>query len=547
MDFKFYFLSETAITVQWSNEMSNAVYERVLHGNQLLQEKPFEGFVETVPAYATLTVFYRPERVILTEKSPAISVQKYIQKLLNTPSNQIEKKKNEVLIPVCYDTELGLDLEYIAQTKRMSIAEVINCHQTQVYKVYMMGFLPGFPYMGKVNDAIATARKHAPRPMVEAGSVGIAGNQTGIYPLASPGGWQIIGRTPLNLFDIQREIPFLIQAGDSVRFYAISKEEFDTIKKEVSTSIPQGITNSDMVVLKLGVFSTFQDEGRVGFRSYGVPCSGAMDVFSHHIANALLGNAKTATTIECTMGGLVIQFNTMTQIAITGAGNALVNGKYIALSQVHEIQSGDVLEIQFANLGLRTYVAVRGGFASQKIMNSRSVASKIGIGTALKKGMGIQLGEEYTMSSCDKLNQVGTLVLGAVKRIRVIEGQEMSWVANTSKEQFYSESFTISNRSDRMGYHLQGKSLLLANSTQLLSTAVTQGTIQLTPKGQMIVLMSDCQTTGGYPRIGQVIAVDLPILAQMKPNEVVCFEKISFEEAEKLYLTQQKIYDDYFG
>ena len=119
-------------------------------------------------------------------------------------------KGNEVRIPVCYEEEFGLDLEFISQSKGISKEDIITLHQSTSYKVYMMGFLPGFSYMGKVSDQIATARKPTPRARIEKGAVGIAGNQTGIYPLASPGGWQIIGSTPFNLFDLTQTRPFLI-------------------------------------------------------------------------------------------------------------------------------------------------------------------------------------------------------------------------------------------------------------------------------------------------------------------------------------------------
>lgn len=547
MDLKIYSLSEDAITLEWGNKINAAIYEQIASLNGLLNENPFLGFVETVPAYTTLTVFYQPGLISTADNSPTNFVKRHIEKLLKEKSTKIVHQENCVSIPVCYDEEFGLDLRSIAQEKGISVQEVVELHQQKDYKVYMMGFLPGFSYMGEVDSRIATARKATPLAIIEEGAVGIAGNQTGIYPLASPGGWQIIGKTPYCLFDIENRNPFFFKTGDSVRFYAISKDEFYKIKKEKNSAAEEEIDNPDAVVLKPGVFSTMQDNGRMGFRSYGVPQSGAMDALSHNTANALVGNAKNSATIECTMGGLTIQFNKETNIAVTGAGIAFVNGQGIALYRAHAIKANAILEIRFNNQGLRTYIAVQGGFASKMMMNSRSASPKITIGTALKKGMGLRFERGNTNPSIEKLDKLEWPVFESHKRIRIIDGQEIGWVKEESVRQFYSRQFVISNRCDRMGYHLQGEPLWLDSSSELLSTAVTKGTIQLTPSGQMIVLMNDCQTTGGYPRIGQVAAVDLPVLAQLKPGETVGFKKISFEEAEKLYLTQQKIIDGYFS
>jgi inhibitor of KinA len=139
-----------------------------------------------------------------------------------------------VKIPVCYDIALGLDLFELSQHSKLSIEEIIDKHSSQTYKVYMIGFLPGFPYMATVDVSIQMNRRAVPRQIVPKGSVGIAGEQTGIYPLDSPGGWQIIGQTPLNLFDISKENPCLLSPGDRVEFYAISLEEFWEIKKAIN-------------------------------------------------------------------------------------------------------------------------------------------------------------------------------------------------------------------------------------------------------------------------------------------------------------------------
>ncbi len=542
-------MSETAITIEWGNSITMTIYEQIRAFNHLLKEKPFVGLVETVPAYTTLTVFYSPELLAKNTENPTFFVQNYLEKLLKEPTNTYLTEPNTISIPVCYDVEFGLDIQHIAENKDITVEEIIAIHQGQNYKVYMMGFLLGFPYMGEVDDRIAMPRKTTPRPLVESGSVGIAGNQTGIYPLNSPAGWQIIGKTPLHLVDFSRENPFLLKTGDTVNFQAISKEEFGILQQkesEKTTKTTEIIENPDISVLKAGVFSTFQDRGRAGFRMHGVPSSGAMDTMAHHLANALLGNPKNAATIECTMGGLQVQFHTKTVIAVTGAGNLWINEKAVALYQVHTVFENDTVEIRFTNQGLWTYLAVKGGFATESIMHSRSAVPKIKIGELLKKGMGLNL-EKETFTQKPKTNlEIKIPNFEKHKTIRMIEGQEIDWIGSESRELLYNQAFRLSNRCDRMAYVLEGKALELVIKKELLSTAVTAGTVQLTPNGQLIVLMNDCQTTGGYPRIGQVAAVDLSVLAQLKPSDTIDFHRITIEEATKLYLEQQETIDDYF-
>ncbi len=545
---KFYSLSECAITIEWDHKMSIVVYEQIACFNLLLNEHPFTGFTETVPAYNSITVFYQPELMITFDKSPTVFVKRHIEKLIAEKSIPPALKKNYVSIPVCYDEEFGPDLPYISETKGISVQQVIATHQQKDYHVYMMGFLPGFSYMGEVDDTIAVARKASPRAVIEKGSVGIAGNQTGIYPLSSPGGWQIIGRTPCSLFDVDQEDPFFFKTGDTVHFESITKEEFYKYKeKENSVVVEEEEKDTNVIVRKAGVYSTFQDNGRFGFRSYGVPESGAMDTYSHNIANALVGNEKNCATIECTMGGLCLEFKINTVIAITGAGIVLINGISFPLYQPHNIALNDVVEIRFNNKGIRTYLAVQGGFGSKVMMNSRSASPKINIGTTLKKDMGLRVEKSKSKQVLNKIDKLEIPVFESHKTIRIIDGNEIDWINKESIQQFYTEQFALSNRYDRMGYLLEGKPIYLENKVEMLSSAVVKGTIQLTPSGQLIVLMNDCQTTGGYPRIGQIAAIDLWVMAQLKQGETIHFKRISFEEAEELYLTQQKTIDGYFS
>lgn len=536
-----YPLSEHAITFQFGDNLSEEVYKIISRLNFAIKKKPFEGFVETIPAYTTLTVFYNPILLFDEQVSNYDYICDYVSKLLNNLPKTESQKKEIVEVPVCFDAEFAADLSLIAQEKGLSETEIIDIFLSRTYKIYMMGFLPGFAYMGEVHPSIATGRKATPRSMVEAGSVGIAGKQTGIYPINSPGGWQIIGRTPLNVFDINRKDAILFKSGDNIQFYAINKEEYYQIKQPIFKE-SKTFSSPDILILKGGVYTTIQDTGRLGYRDLGVPVGGAMDVLSHHEANAMVGNDMHDATLECTMGGLVLVFKKNTYFALSGSGKAFLNGMEVAYYVPHKVKEEDVLEIRYNGIGFRTYLAVKGGFAGKKIMDSRSAIPKIGLGELLTKNHPLQIGKPNNKP----LKPIPKRELSKAKTIRIFASNEIDWLTESDKQHLLLNSYRISNRSDRMGYHLESEPLELEQKKEMLSTAVCPGTIQLTPNGQLIVLMNDCQTTGGYPRVGQVAEVDLAVLAQMKSGDVFNFELISRLQAEQLLINQIKIIHDYY-
>lgn len=539
-------ISEYAISLVFGTSIHESSYATITHLNHLLYKEPFEGFVETVPSYVSLTVFYQPEKINSGQLLPSIFVSNFLMNLLSNERKFEIPETKTVVVPVCYDEEFGIDLSSLAEEKKMSVQDIISLHSAQEYKVYMMGFLPGFPYMGEVHPKLIAKRKATPRSVVAEGSVGIAGNQTGIYPLDSPGGWQIIGRTPLNLFDLNRQELFYFKTGSHVRFEPITKDKFYELKQEPQTIPEQLHHKPKAVVVKSGVFAVFQDLGRTGYRAFGIPESGAMDLASHHLANALVGNSINEVTIEVTMGGIAIQFFEDTFIAVTGAGKALVDSIAISSNKKQLIKALSVLEIKLTNVGLRTYIAVAGGFETPKILNSSSATPKIQIGSILHKGSKLFYEDTKNVKVNRKIDDINQLN-EVIKTIRIIKGVEHAWLEAESKLSLLSEVFHLSNRCDRMGCHLQGKPLQTITNQELLSTAVHKGTIQLTSSGQLIVLMNDCQTTGGYPRIAQVAAIDLAVLAQLRPSDQISFKMITLEEAEKLYLIQQKKYENYFS
>jgi inhibitor of KinA len=229
-----YPLGDAAIVLQFGDTISQHTHLTIQAFTAALEQHPFAGFREYVPAFTTVTVYYDPWIVSRQGlQDPYARVQQALAQLLHQMKAQPAQARTKVVeIPVCYGGKWGPDLELVAALNEISPEEVIQLHAREEYLVYMIGFAPGFPYLGGMNDRIAAARKDKPRSKVPAGSVGIAGKQTGIYPISSPGGWQLIGRTPLVLFDPRRESPSLLQAGDHIRFVPITEKEFEQRKEE---------------------------------------------------------------------------------------------------------------------------------------------------------------------------------------------------------------------------------------------------------------------------------------------------------------------------
>jgi inhibitor of KinA len=228
LPYRIYQTGDQAITVDYGNVIDPAVNREVIARFHSFKEFPLPGITEVVPAYSSLLFYYdvvKVKDIYPNKPTAAAAVREAIENRLYESVVYTESSSRQMRIPVCYEPPYSIDMPRMIETTGLSAAEIIQQHSSVSYHVYMLGFLPGFAYMGEVNNAIAVSRKDQPAS-VEAGSVGIAGRQTGIYSLASPGGWNIIGRTPLRLFDPDNSTPVLLQPGDCVSFYSISKDEF---------------------------------------------------------------------------------------------------------------------------------------------------------------------------------------------------------------------------------------------------------------------------------------------------------------------------------
>ena len=232
-------LGDRAALIRVVENFDNApedALRQVLITQRSLAAAKIPGLLELAPAYATVALFYDPIRAVAAGASPdnifgwlEARIREAISnnKVADADSNEV----SEIEIPVCYDTEFGFDLDDVAQGAGVDRNEVVNLHSRDEYRVHCVGFIGGFPFLGGLPGKLATPRRETPRKEIPAGSVGIGGKQTGIYPIKSPGGWNIIGRTPVRLFDSQKNPPGLLRAGDRVRFRPISRDEFEKLSK----------------------------------------------------------------------------------------------------------------------------------------------------------------------------------------------------------------------------------------------------------------------------------------------------------------------------
>lgn len=244
MDIKVLPLGERALLIRFEATISEHTHSQVIQLLELFEQSDLPGVLEYVPAYCSITIHYDPvqlwKRVKLSEpsyRSPSQLLKQKVEVIINQFSydGSLKQAQNQkvVEIPVCYGGLYGPDLNDVARHNGLTNEEVVHIHSSTSYLVHMLGFVPGFPYLGGMDQRIAMPRKAIPRASIAAGSVGIAGEQTGIYPLSTPGGWRIIGRTPLKLFHPDEEIPTLIQPGDRIQFVPINNKQFEDISHTV--------------------------------------------------------------------------------------------------------------------------------------------------------------------------------------------------------------------------------------------------------------------------------------------------------------------------
>ncbi len=221
---RIYNIQDQAITIEFAAAINEATNMQVIALQHAVESNPIKGFIEAVPAYSSLTVYFSEQVSAATIRSWLSDLSAHVSNTINT---SLTTEGKQISIPVCYDPSLGTDLDWVAAHLNLSLEEIIFLHTSVAYRVYMIGFIPGFPYMGTLPEQLEVPRKQTPSLKIPMGSVAIAGKQTGIYPAEVPGGWQVIGRTPLKMFDLSQSPCSFLNAGDLVTFQPITLEAFN--------------------------------------------------------------------------------------------------------------------------------------------------------------------------------------------------------------------------------------------------------------------------------------------------------------------------------
>lgn len=532
---RFSALGDTAVLAELGDEIGPKTLQRVRTFAAKVAAAHLPGITDVVPAFASVAVFYEPTKFVAEAESPHAMVCRRLETLAHAHGfTGSFGDSREVVVPVCYGGDAGPDLETVAAHAGLSVAEVIRLHTDPAYVVHAIGFAPGFPYLGGLPEKLHTPRLTTPRTAVPAGSVGIAGGQTGVYPLETPGGWQLIGRTPLKLFDPGRAEPALLRVGDRVKFQALPPEKLPPAKTETCHLISD--IQTGVKVVRAGMLTTVQDLGRRGHRAAGVPLSGAADALALRLANWLVGNSGDTAALEVTLIGPELEFPFAVVMAVTGA-----SFPGMPSWQPVRVAAGTRIKLGSAISGCRGYIAIAGGIDVKPVLGSASTYLRGGLGGA--GGRALRDGDVLSIGKTSRVPEghwrIDARVLPAYSSsptVRVVRGRQAEEFGGA----LFNTEFKVTPRSDRMGVRLSGAAMKRDNSRELISTAVAPGTIQVPPDGQPIVLLADAQTIGGYPQVAHVISVDQPLVAQLRPGDSLRFSEVSLEEAQKLLLACER-------
>lgn len=412
-----------------------------------------------------------------------------------------ERPSSEVVIPVCYD---GEDLSEVEKQTGLSRDEIIHLHSSAVFTVAFLGFTPGFPYLLGLPERLRCSRKASPRLRVPAGRVAIAGTQAGIYPVESPGGWQLIGRTDAPLFDSTRDPPSLLQPGDRVRFEVRS----DVLSPPVGTVV--NFSNPTFEIVSGGLHGSLQGGPQLGQVHLGVSPGGAADGVALQIGNRLVGNRDTTVGYESGGSRTIIRFLRDTWFAVTGADCApALDQQPIQTWTSMPVSRGQILVLQAPKQHLRSYVCIHGGVWDE------------------------ELGQAPGFKRASLMRD---LYSQPRHRLRVTFGPQLDWFDYDTVKGFFETEFEIGAELNRQGIRLLGEPIRPRAQTELTSEGISNGAVQISGGGQPIILFCEQQTTGGYPKIANVIHSDLHWLGQLRPGQKIHFEQVDLDHARRLNL-----------
>jgi len=492
--------------LRFGDGMDEATNARVHALTRALLARPLAGVTDLIPSYAALFVEFDPRRV--REKQ----VRAWVDAQEVQDAVQGGAEGREVELPVQYD---GEDLGEVARRTAMAEKEVVSRHAGRSYRVYAMGFTPGLPFMGPLDPALHLPRRSAPRQKVPANTVAIANAQTTVYPVASPGGWHLLGRALTRVYDPQRDPPLLLEPGDRVRFREAPAHPAPPEEAAGRELLPPEPRRPLLRVQGPGLLDLVVDAGRFLAGRYGFARSGPLDARSAGLANRLLGNPRYAALVEMNFQGALFEAVASGVVAFAGYGmQPVLNGAALPPFTSFSLRRGDRLAFPARPGGARGYLALAGGVDSGTFLGSASVDLKGKIGRPL--GAGDLLGARaaravrpgFRFTPYGRPREVATL--------RLLAGPQAS---KEALEALTRGAFTVRS-ADRMGVRLSGGE---APGGEVLSEGVPIGAVQVPPGGEPILLLNDRGTMGGYHKPALIHPADLPKAAQLRPGAALRF------------------------
>ena len=544
--------------------MEDAVSANASAGESVVSPAPtrqFAAVTELVPAAQTVLVRFDPRRI------RAASLAEAIMTLPDTPDEAQEHRT--VTVPVIYD---GEDLEAVAQLLGISADEVVARHTGTPWTAAFGGFAPGFTYLVDGDPIFDVPRRTTPRLVVPSGAVGLAGRFSGVYPRESSGGWQLIGRTAMPMWDVHADPPAAIMPGDRVTFHAerdqaimtdIARQRRTPTDRDIRANTGNSGSGSESTTCdhglradRPGLLALFEDEGRHA-SAMGVAGSGACDMPAYRLANMLVGNPPDAPAIELTAGDAAFTAIGNVVVAVTGApvdlcitGNATSGadpGHKTIRQSLHRqeaiiLHDGETLTIGVPCAGLRDYLAIRGGFIAPMTLGSASRDTMSGIGPApLAAGDTLIAGTSDSLRSVGRpcewnghlptgtMHHAGPQAIGGADHpvwLDVMLGPHDDWFTPAAIGTLFGTTWRVAAQSNRTGLRLNGPQPLEREDTrELPSEGMVPGSLEVPGSGQPVLFLRDQPVTGGYPVIAVLTLDALALAAQLPPGAFIRFRK----------------------
>jgi KipI family sensor histidine kinase inhibitor len=495
-----------------------------------LQADPIDGIEEEVPAARTLMIRFQPAKISSERLADMLATRDV--------SAKVAASGHLVEIPVSYD---GEDLADVAELTGLSIENVIRRHTDSEFTVAFCGFAPGFGYLVGGDPALHVPRRRTPRTRIPAGSVALAGVFSGVYPQSSPGGWQIIGTTPVKMWEIDRDPAALFQPGYRVRF--IDMHDTGTTVSIPASSSKATPKHDDphFRILAAPMPAVFQDLGRFGQTGQGVSASGALDRTAFNAASRIVGNPANTPCLELTLGGFSFESTARAVIGVAGAACTITVKSAQYTFEAHpyapiSIEPGDTVTFGHPERGMRCYLAVRGGFKVDPVLGSASTDTLAAVGPqAVTTDSILSLKDEKTSLASVSIDEIPAFDLpqaGDIVTLDVVLGPRTDWFTQEGLDTLTGQLWQVTPQSSRVGIRLSGDvPVERKGNAELPSEGTVTGAIQIPHSGQPVLFLADHPLTGGYPVIGAVADYHLDLAGQIPVTAKIRFRPIrSFAE-----------------